>query len=343
MEGESDVTTVRSHTLDQLKLLGVLDERNEITPEAYVGHIARLPVNQQVESLGLPLILLPPPSGNTSPEAKVKRFFARKKNAVVCGGFEESYLVKSFITSIIEGFDSRKRTHSLTPAEIESSAKKIHSLTDRDVVRLMEENIVVFQPHFGWSHTVEMPDEVEAGDINLALLKRRFRKASCVRLQQPAMNDLAGDELRCEEYIKDPARAAQYAKNMIRYIWLWHALTRDEWEKLIRFVLSNWEKMSSGWPDINLISPEYGLIMVEVKGKDRLHNSQIYTLLRLREVLGPQRVAVAWTNAIAREIPLDNKLHQESVWKWLQSGSTRRADQIEHCEHFYNLSRALVQ
>lgn len=343
MDNDGDVTTVRSDILRQLKVLGVLDERNEITPEAYVGYIARLPVNQQAESLGLPLILLPPPNGDDSPEAKVMRFFAKDKSVVVDGGFEESYLIRSFITSITEAFDSRKRKHSLTPDEIEWSAKRVHSLTDRDVLRLIEENNVVFQPHFGWSHTIKMPDEVEAGDIDVGLLKRRFKMASCVKLPQPAINDLVGDELRCNEYLKEPARASQYAKNMIQYIWLWRALTKDEWERLIRVVLSNWEKMSSGWPDINLISPEYGLLMVEVKGKDKLHNSQIYTLLRLREVLGPQRVAVAWANAVARDIPFDNQFHQESVWQWIRAGSSRRADQIENWKHLYNLSRALVQ
>lgn len=313
MNSNVDVTAIRNQTLRQLKILGVLNERNEITPEAYVGYIARLPVNQQAESLGLPLILFPPPNGDDSPERKVMRFFAKDRSVVVDGGFEESYLVRSFITSIADSFDSRKRKHTIKPDEIEVSAKRVHSLLDKDVLRLIEENNPVFQPHFGWSHTIKMPDEVEVGSIDIAFLKRRFKAASCIKLPQPAINDLAGDELRCKEYLKERARASQYANNMIKYIWLWNALSKNEWEKLIRVVLSNWERMSSGWPDLNLISPKYGLIMVEVKGKDKLHNSQIYTLLRLREVLGPERVAVAWSNTVARDIPFDNQIHQESV------------------------------
>nr|WP_281721956.1 hypothetical protein [Nitrosomonas nitrosa] len=343
MEEDCETTIVRSSTLRQLKILGVLDEKNEITPEAYVGHIVRLPVNRQAESLGLPLILLPPPSGDESPESKVILFFKKDKDIVVDGGFEESYLVKSFITSITQTFDSRRRKHILTPEEIEIVSKKVHSLTDWDVLRLIEENNVAFQPHFGWSHTIKMSTQVEDGVIDLPLLKRRFKLASCVKLPQPAINDLLGDEHRCNEYLKDPARASQYAENMIRYLWLWRALSKDEWENLIRVVLSNWERMSTGWPDLNLISPAYGLLMVEVKGKDKLHNSQIYTLLRLREVLGPQRIAIAWANAISRDLPFDNRQHQASVWSWIRSGSARQTVQIENWSQFYNPNRALIQ
>ena len=156
MDNNGEMTTVRSDLLRQLKTLGVLDDRNEITPEAYVGYIARLPVNRQAESLGLPLILLPPPNGEDSPESKVMRFFAKDRNVVVEGGFEESWLLKSFITSITKAFDSRARKHSLTPEEVETASKKVHSLTEQEVLRLIEEKNVVFQPEFGYSQMVKM-------------------------------------------------------------------------------------------------------------------------------------------------------------------------------------------
>lgn len=342
MEIDDQAVPISRETLNRLQALGIIDEQNRITPEAYVGYISRLPVSRQAEALGLPLILLPPPKIEESPEAKVIKFFSKDKEIYVDGGYEESYLLKSFIGSITESFDSRRRKHSLTPAEIDSAAEKVAGLTESKVMRLLEKNNVVFQQHFGFSHGIKMPQRIEVGEIDFAYLKRRFNSASCYKFLDAALNDLAGDEKRCIEYLAAPSSSTQYAENMIRYIWLWRSLSPLEWRSLIKVVLANWEKMATGWPDLNLVSPTYGLILVEVKGKDKLHTSQIYTLLRLRDVLGPERVAIAWTNAVASDIPFDNAQHQRSVWEWVRAGNRRKDHHIENWLQFYNASKALV-
>ena len=89
-------------------MLLVLSVQKGATPEAYVGYISRLRVNEKAQTLGLLLIVLPPPIGKSNPEKKVATFFANDKNLYVGAGFEESYILRSFIGSITPDFIVRK-------------------------------------------------------------------------------------------------------------------------------------------------------------------------------------------------------------------------------------------
>tara|TARA_R110000787_G_scaffold74331_1_gene165238 strand:- start:371 stop:1402 length:1032 start_codon:yes stop_codon:yes gene_type:complete len=329
-------------SLRLLKALGVLDSSNQITPEAYIGYVMRLPVNEQAQALGIPLIVLPPPRGEDGPEKVVTKFFSRERGLHVDGGYEESYLLRSFITSVVSGFNARKKKHSITQEQIAELSQEISGLTEGQVIRRLEENNVVFQPHFGWAYSILMPESTEQAPYSMASLRSRFYKANCYRLPAAATNDLEGNKVRCEEYLRSKERAEQYARNMIAYLWLWRSLSPAEWASLVAVVLENWDKMASGWPDINVVSPEAGLILIEVKGKDKLHTSQVYTLLKLREVLGPHRVAIAWANRIAKDLPFDNSEHQESIWEWLRTPPEKRSNMLKHPEHFYCASKALL-
>lgn len=337
---KSEVLSTKDLAL--LKALGVISSDGRATPEAYVGYISRLRVNEQAQALGLPLIVLPPPIGKSNPEKKVATFFAKDKTLYVDAGFEESYMLRSFIGSIVPDFNVRKKKHNLSTSKIELITSEVSALSEYDVIRRLEENNVVFQPHFGWAYSIGMPASAPDAPYDLEKLVSRFFSASCYQLDSPSINDLEGNRNRCMKYIRSKTRAKQYADLMLKYLWLWRSLPPKTWSELIQVSLENWERMSTGWPDINIVSPEHGLILVEVKGKDKLHTSQIYTLLKLREVLGPERVAIAWANRIIHELPISNSMHQKSVWSWLKTPQEKRINNIAHPGFFYNPEQSLL-
>lgn len=323
-----------------LRALGVLDGQNHVTPEAYIGFVTRRPVNEQAQALGIPLVLLPPPRGEESPESTVSKFFSKEKGLHVDGGYEESYLLRSFITSVAVGFNAKKKKHSLSHEKVAAIAKTVSTLTEEQVIRLLEENNVVFQPHFGFAYSIQMPERADESPYTMEKLIERFFKAACYQLEEPAINDLEENEARCNEFLRSKEGAKHYAKLMLTYLWVWRSLSSFEWSSLIKVVLENWDKMATGWPDINIVGPETGLILVEVKGKDKLHTSQVYTLLKLKEVLGPQRFAIAWVNRIAMGV--ENREHQESVWEWVRTSPENRANTIKHPKSFYCASKVLL-
>jgi hypothetical protein len=342
MAEHSENSHPSENSLRLLKALGVLDSSNRITPEAYIGYVTRLPVNEQAQAIGIPLILLPAPRGDDGPEKVVAKFFSKERGLHVDGGYEESYLLRSFITSVVPGFNARKKKHLISNEQIAEISREVSGLTEGQVIRRLEKNNVVFQPHFGWAYSIKMPETADHAPYSESELRSRFYKATCYRLPEAVINDLEGNEARCGEYLKSKERAEQYAKNMLTYLWLWRSLSPAEWQSLIAVVLENWDKMASGWPDINVVSPESGLILIEVKGKDKLHTSQVYTLLKLREVLGPHRVAIAWANRIAKDLPFDNSEHQESVLAWLRTPPDQRSNTLKHPSNFYCVSKSLL-
>lgn len=342
MTEESDRVDFTATDLALMKALGIIDAQGRLTPEAYVGYVTRLRVNEQAQALGLPLIVLPPPSKKSSPEKKVADFFSKDKTLYVDGGFEESYMLRSFITSIAVGFNARKRKHKLSNSEIQAIADEVSALSEEEVIRRLEENNVVFQPHFGWAYSIRMPDAAPDVPYDAEKLVRRFRDSICYQLEAPSINDLEGNKQRCTQYIRSKTRAKQYADLMLSYLWLWRSLSPLKWADLVRVSLENWDKMATGWPDINIVSPDYGLILVEAKGKDKLHTSQVYTLLKLREVLGPERIAIAWTNRIVYDLPLCNFEHQDSVWRWIRTRPERRKNNLKHPGTFYSADKALL-
>jgi hypothetical protein len=341
MTDNSKEESLPTKDLALLQALGVVGSDGAVTPEAYIGYISRLRVNEQAQALGLPLIILPPPVAKSSPEKKVATFFSKDSTLYVDAGFEESYMLKSFIGSMVPNFNVRKKKHDLSKQEIDAIASQIAVLSEGEVIRRLEENNVVFQPHFGWAYSIRMPKLALDAPYDLEKLISRFYSANCYQLDCPSVNDLPGDERRCKEYLKSRKRAKQYGELMLKYLWLWRSLPPEKWSALIMVCLQHWDKMSTGWPDINILSPKHGLVLVEVKGKDKLHTSQIYTLLKLRDVLGPSRVAIAWANRIAYDLPIANSDHQESVWKWLTTPPELRVNSIAHPEFFYDPRKSL--
>jgi len=324
-----------------LQVLGILDGLGEITPEAYIGYINRLPLNRQAEAMGIPLFLLPPPNKCDDPESKVSRFFSKDKELVVDSGFEESYLVKSFIGSIAGGFEVRKRKHSLKKSDIEQISKRISSYSEGDVVFMLEKYNEVFHPHFGFVYSIKFPKEFNGTKITYEDLFSRFKSTTYYKLDNAPINDQEGALIEAKGFLKSKRRANQYASNMMQYIILWRSLTPSKWADLVRTVLENWDKMYSGWPDINIVSSDVGLLFVEVKGKDKLHTSQIFTLLKLREILGANMVAIAWSNRVAYELPFDNQEHQRDIRGWLYLDEMEREKVNFHPLFFYDKNKSL--
>ena len=132
-----------SHYIDAAKIrllqqLGVLDENHDVTPEGFIGFVTRLPVNEQAQALGLPLILLPPRPQNQKPETTAIEFFSRQKNLSVSGGYGESYLLRSFISSIVSEFEERKRKHRISKEQIESISDRVAEFEECDILHLIE-------------------------------------------------------------------------------------------------------------------------------------------------------------------------------------------------------------
>lgn len=335
------VVHVSRKKLEVLRSLGVLDENLEISPEALVGYITRLPVNKQAEAMGLPLIALPPLPNNGKPERKVIAFLSNSKELEVRGGFGESYFIRSFISSLIGEFNERKRKHTLTNAQINSIVARATNFTEQNVVHLLEQNNVVFQRHFGFAYGLRYPDVPKIEHFSKTDLLERFKKIKHYKFDNAAINDLAASEAEAIEYLSKSTNAARYAEQICSYLYLWRSLERETWGKLISTVLRNWDKMATGWPDVNVIGQNGQLALIEVKGKDKLHTSQVFTLLKLREVLGPQRLAIAWVNRIVYDLPFDNKVHRDSVMAWINAPANERTNSLQHWEGFYSHESAI--
>jgi len=327
--------------LDVLRSLGVLDESLEISPEAFVGYITRLPVNKQAEAMGLPLIILPPLSQNGKPERKVIAFLSNNKELAISGGFGESYFMRSFISSLVGEFNERTRKHSLTIAQIDSIADRVTNFTEQNVVHLLEQNNVIFQRHFGFAYGLRYPDVPKIELFSKKDMLDRFQKVRHYKFDNAAINDLVASEAEAVEYLSRKISAAQYAEQMCIYLYLWRSLERKEWGNLISVVLRNWDRMATGWPDVNVIGKNGQLTLIEVKGKDKLHTSQVFTLLKLKEVLGPQRLAIAWVNRIVYDLPFDNQVHRDSVMEWINTPANGRTNSLQHWQSFYSHEKAI--
>lgn len=336
-----DAVHVSRKKLEVLRSLGVLDEDLEVSPEAFVGYITRLPVNKQAEAMGLPLIVLPPLPNDGKPERKVIAFLSNNKELEVSGGFGESYLLRSFISSLIGEFNERKRTHSLTRVQIDSIVARIINFTEQNVVHLLEQNNVVFQRHFGFAYGLRYPEVPKIDRFSKTDLLERFKNIRHYKFDNAAINDLAASEAEATEYLSNNTNAARYAEQIVSYLYLWRSLERETWGNLVSTVLRNWDKMATGWPDVNVIGQNGQLALIEVKGKDKLHTSQVFTLLKLREVLGPERLAIAWVNRIVYDLPFDNKVHRDSVTAWISTPANERKNSLQHWEGFYSHERAI--
>ena len=340
LDENADFRHISNLDFNLLQTLGILDASGAVTPEAYCGYISRLKLNEQAQALGLPLIITPPPFKNSNPEVKISKFLSNDKSLYVDSGFQESYLVRNFLSAFSPLFDFFKRNHELSDVEIHKVVSTIEKIDNAGILKLIEQQYFS-NIHFGFAYGIRATRTLVSENISIDYLKSRFKLAECYLFHEPSINNLESDKGECLSYLKSKVRAKQYADNMMKNIILWKSLPAATWADLYRICAENWPKMSTGWPDINCLSESNGLFLVEVKGKDKLHNSQIFTLGKLREVLGPERIAIAWANRIAYDLPQLNSDHQISVWNWINTKTDSRVNDIEHPLFFYDKEKCI--
>jgi hypothetical protein len=78
--------------------------------------------------------------------------------------------------------------------------------------------------------------------------------------------------------------------------------------------------MYAGWPDITLYATKIGLTLLEIKGDDKIHSSQIFTILKLKEVLGSKRIAILWLNSTKTGYSgLGYSKHKNDMIEWFNT------------------------
>jgi len=286
------VPLISEETTNLLKTLGVLDAECRVTPEAYVGAIARKPVDVQANLLQLPIIIRPFRKNGGSPEKQFVTYFKSRVKAKIDGGESysgEGFLIKSFISFIVPEFDHRKQKYDYSKEEIAEQTRHILSLDDWDIIKRCESFLDPNDMKF------EYPSRCASDTpIDKFCLSKRFKDA------KPRITSLWLSEKSDKERIseaKNKNRENKYVRFNLEQLELWHSLSKEEWRMLAEVTLLNWSKMYAGWPDLIFYSKETGLALVEIKGTDKIHASQVYTLLKLKEVLGPKRLAIGWLNS----------------------------------------------
>jgi len=308
---------ISDETANLLTELGVLNENMEITPEAYVGAISRKPVDEQARMLGLPVIIRPFTKKGGSPEKQFIKYFQSRVKENIDGGESwstEGYLIKSLLSFIIPEFDYRSRTHNYSNKEIAEQVFRITELNSIDIVEKCELFLGESRDGVALDFSSEHSKDVE---INKTFLRNRF-KNSRPYIASGQIFDESDEERFSKAKIKE--RENNYINFLLGYLELWHSLSRDEWKDLAETTLQNWRKMFSGWPDLIFFSKENGLTLIEIKGSDKIHASQVYTLLKLKEVLGSNRIAIGWLNS--GKINFSGKYysaHMKEAIEWLNT------------------------
>lgn len=321
--------TIKEETAELLIKLDVLDKQLRVTPEAFVGAIARKPVDKQAELLGLPVIIRPFRKNQDSPEKQFIKYFKNRVKMHVDGGesySSEGYIIKSFLSFIIPEFDYRKKQHQYSDAEIIKQICHIPSLNDIDIVKSCESFL---------DHDIKFiykDEAIEEEGITKKYLSSRFRSADAKVISFHI------DEISDQERI-NKAKSKEQENNYIRFLLeqleLWHSLSKQEWYALAEIVLCNWEKMYAGWPDLTFYSKDRGLILVEIKGSDKIHASQVFTILKLKEVLTEKRIAIGWLNS--GKINFSGKVytsHMNEVINWFNSPWKERKEFVQEIYKF---------
>lgn len=294
----------------------------QVTPEAYFGAIARKPVNKQAELLGIPVIIRPFRKNSGSPEKQFMTYFKSRVPMRVDGG--ESYntegsIIKQLLSLLIPEFDYRKRKHNYTDSEIERQIKHLSEMKDKDILQACENFLDPNDMKFKYK-AINDPEQ----KITKSFLSKRFDSAN-VKITSQWI-----DERPDEERIflaKNKDRKDNYIRYNLEQIELWNSLSPDEWLSLSNIVLKNWEQMYAGWPDLTFFSKDLGLILVEIKARDRVHASQVFTLLKLKEILTEKRMAIGWLNS--GKINFSGEVyssHMDEVLKWFNSPWVERKE-----------------
>lgn len=307
---------------DQITLLiklNILDSNLKVTPEAYTASVSRKPVDEQAKLLGIPVIIRPETNKALSPEKQFIDYFRKRTKDHIDGGESystEGYLIKQLLTNIIPGFDYRSRSHNYNKKAIEKQIDVINHLDNHEVLRRCESFTIHSEIKFIFD------DDKPNTDIDERYLRHRFREAKAI------ITSLHIDERTDSERIeiaKGKDREEIYTKYNLRMLELWDSLSKEEWHKLANIVLENWDKMYAGWPDLTIFSRKNGLTLIEIKGKDKIHPAQVFTLLKLKEVLGPNRIAIGWINSgKIKSSGQVYKAHMEEVTQWLNTNWTHR-------------------
>lgn len=313
--------TITEDTAELLIELGVLDSHLCVTPEAFVGAVARKPVDKQAELLGLPVIIRPLRKNKESPEKQFIKYFKSRVKMHIDGGesfSSEGYIIKSFLSFIIPEFDYRTKLHKYSDTEILEQISHIPNLEDIDIIRSCESFL---------DHDIKLlykdttPSQT---GITKKYLSERFRNAGAKIISLHI--DKRTDQERIHE-AKSKDKENNYIRFVSKQLDLWHSLSKQEWYALAEIVLSNWKKMYAGWPDLTFFSKDRGLILVEIKGSDRIHASQVFTLLKLKEILTEKRMAIGWLNSgkINFSGPVYTS-HMKEVIEWFNSPWTERSE-----------------
>lgn len=275
---EGQMIPLKDKTITKLIKLGILDVDLNITPNAIMPNVLRLPLREQCEMLGIRLIYRRPTSKKADVEKQMCTYLVNRyggfADASVSG---ECYWIKGMFSALVEGFDFKKKRIQLTDKELKKKCAKISSIYDALIVYWYEQHLY---------DNIEFCGEIT--DISKSTLDARY-KAS--KSKEPLWEESI--EAKKERLGWWKGHRKSYIHNVMKMIALWHSLTPDTWSKLAWTVLSDWNNMYSGWPDINHVDKHGQLRLFEIKKHgDKLHTHQIYVLQKLLTVLGEDRIAV---------------------------------------------------
>ncbi len=312
---ENGMPIISDRTAELLQNLGVLDSLLQITPEAYVGAIARKPVDKQAELLDIPVIIRPFRKNGGSPENQFITYFKSRVSMSIDGGESystEGFIIKHLLSFLIPEFDYRKKKHNYTDNETERQTEHLINLKDKDILQACENFLDPNDMEFIYD-SINDDEQI----ISTSFLSDRFDTAK-VKITSQWIDDRPdADRIAL---VKNKDRKNNYIRYNLEQIDLWNSLKPDEWLKLANIVLKNWEKMYAGWPDLTFFSKEHGIILIEIKGSDRIHASQVFTLLKLKEVLTEKRMAIGWLNS--GKINFSGRFytsHMNEVLEWFNS------------------------
>jgi len=303
-------------TLLKLQELGILGNDGEIKPDAYQGLIANKPVVTQAKILGIPVIHRPFRADGTSPEEQFVTYFRKRTTATFEGGESwatEGFIIKSLISSIIPGFDYRKKKVDLSKSEIEYRLEMVAELDAWDVAIAQEPKFDNIEISYDFG---PKPN----GVFSPSTLRERFRKSRVY-----GSYSSTGLDKEVVEEAKSKEKESNYVRLLSEYVCLWESMNQGDWQKIIGLVLREWSRIYAGWPDITIFSKATGLTLVEIKGKDKVHPNQVYTLMKLKDILGSSRMAIGLINTPQFDFSSDiRKAHTESVVEWLNTPFEQR-------------------
>jgi hypothetical protein len=283
---------IKKEVVDELIKLGVLDSSYEIAPEAYASATLRKSVDEQANILGVNLIIKAKRGMGSDVESEFIKYFSNKVKANYQN--DEGYSIKTLMMCIAPSFDPQKRKCNLTYAEIIEQSKLSHKINEWNLLNVMETYIL-----FNWSGAdPTFPKNEESTTyIDKKTLVKRHKG---ITVEGKPINE----------------RTSDYVMLSMKWLSLWRSLTPFQWEDLLRVSMSNWSKMSTGWPDLSVFSEDLGLTLIEIKGTDKVHNNQVFTLLKLKEVLGQNAIAIGWVREL--DIGRENlKQYNEQLVSWL--------------------------